>query len=93
MNEAKTLRRYYLLKAQYWNATPDREIFANGYWAKQDALPGTALPADTPALAELTAAHYTKREDLDGADVNELVRQGLRRKDAEGVLRLLGFGV
>lgn len=40
--------------------------------SKQEAQPGTALPAKFPFLIDLAAGGYTTREDLDGADEYEL---------------------
>lgn len=56
------------------------------YWAKQDAIDGTALPADFPLLEKLSAAHYTTIQDLDGADSKELVAVGFSGFEARQVL-------
>lgn len=45
--------------------------------SKQEAQPGTALPATFPFLSDLADAGYTTREDLDGADEYELKRIAL----------------
>jgi hypothetical protein len=53
----------------------------------QEAEPGTPLPAEFPHRATLAAAGYTAMEDLDGADVDELVDLvGLRRAEATSVI-------
>lgn len=44
---------------------------------KQEAQPGTALPATFPFLADLALSGYTTREDLNGADEYELKRIAL----------------
>lgn len=85
MADLKSVRRVYLHKriaarAQLSNLEP--------VWqAKQEAEPGTALPASFPFLSELEAVGYTTREDLDGADADELVDHvSLSKRDAEAVI-------
>lgn len=60
----------------------------DGVWrSKQEALPGTDLPADFPMRSALATAGYTAREDLDGATADEL-RQftTLNQREAEAVV-------
>jgi len=81
-------RRYYLLKSQEARAGDD--ALAPAWLGKHDGASGTALPADFPSRASLAAAHYTTREDLTGASVDELATQaGLMRGDAQRVLAAL----
>jgi hypothetical protein len=82
--EIKSYRRYCLGKRRH------HALLADDYdtiWkAKQEAEPGTALPADFPQLTALDAAGYTTDVDLDGADANELITAGFTRREAEAVL-------
>jgi hypothetical protein len=82
----KTVRRYFLRKSQEL----DRRwlpSLAGAYRAKQDATPGTPLPAMFPLFAPLAAARYTTKEDLDGATLEELMTfVELNRRDAQAVL-------
>lgn len=83
MGEVRLPRRYYL--AQRLRAR--EALLEEGVWqAKQEAEPGTELAADFPSAAALEAAGYTTVEDLDGADVAELRRAGLTRRQAETVI-------
>lgn len=55
--------------------------------AKQEAQPGTALPATFPFLAQLAAGGYTTQQDLLGADILELERiAAFNSRDAQVVL-------
>ena len=54
--------------------------------AKQEAEPGTDLPADFPSLSALQAAGYSTDTDLDGADLTELRAAGLSNRAAQAVL-------
>ena len=85
MSELRRPRRYYLLKAR---AADDRceEASADMWRGKQQAQPGSALPATFPVLEKLSCAGYTTVEDIDGADECELVDAGLTRTEAEVVL-------
>jgi hypothetical protein len=79
-------RRYLLLKRLAFRET---ESFAlqGVYRQKQEAQPGTALPAGFPFFASLTAAGYTTQEDLVGATRDELSRYvGISSRDADAVL-------
>ncbi len=79
-------RRYCLRKAQLAAAREDTAL-ERAWWAKQDGLPGTALPAAFPCRAALIAARYSTTEDLDGADADELITHaGLTRAQATVVL-------
>jgi hypothetical protein len=83
MSEIRNRRRYCLRKRQAYDARDEE----SGYWkGKQEAEPGTALPADFPFLSELEELGYTTEPDLDGADADELVRLGMRARDAETVI-------
>jgi hypothetical protein len=81
-------RRYYLLKRHAAAARRDDGLAA-AWHAKQELEPGTALPADLPALSRLNAAGYTAREDLDGATTDELQRHGLSHREASAVIKAL----
>lgn len=85
MADLKTPRRYYLHKRLFARmALEDSERI---WQAKQEAEPGTALPASFPFLSELTQIGYTTREDLDGADEDELTRHaGFSTRDASAIL-------
>lgn len=85
MAEIKTPRRYYLhkrLEARLYECS-DLELT---WRAKQEAQPGTALPASFLLAAEIAALGYTTREDLDGADAAELERAGLTLTQANDVI-------
>lgn len=87
MAEVKRPRRYYLHKRiQARESCDDTEL---SWRAKQEAEPGTPLPATFPLLSQLAAAGYTTKEDLDGADTTELERIGLRKYEATSVLSAL----
>jgi hypothetical protein len=80
-----SLRRFYLRKRLA--ATREGSNFIEVWKAKQQAEPGTALPADFPARAALISAGYSTAEDLDGADAAELRNNaGLRAAEAAAVL-------
>lgn len=81
-----TYRRY--LHRMRMNARLVGDTELEGVWrAKQEAQPGTPLPATFPFLFDLANGGYTTREDLDGADVFELVQIArLHRGDAHIVL-------
>lgn len=84
-------RRYYLLKAQFYAQTTEGMGMACAYWGKQQAVSGTPLPSNTPALSALAVQHYTTIEDMTGATVDELVRQGLTRQQANAALQFLAI--
>ncbi len=80
-----TPRRYYLLERL---AAYAREDFAIGavFRAKQEAEAATVLPVDFPSRALLVAAGYSTVEDINGADLEELLCAQLSTKQAETVL-------
>lgn len=81
-----TARRYYLLKSFAAHAAGDAAL-ALAWLGKHAGVSGTALPPDFPSREALAAAHYTTREDLTGASVDELATQaGLTRGDALRVI-------
>ena len=82
--EIKSVRRYCLHKRrQHAEALDDDDTV---WKAKQEAEPGTALPASFPARAKLVAAGYSTDVDLDGADETELVDAGLTTREAQAAL-------
>lgn len=82
-----TPRRYYLLKMHVASAACEGGLAA-AWRSKRDEQPGTPLPADalTPSLE---AADYVAVEDLEGACVDELVREGVPHGEAEAVLAFI----
>jgi hypothetical protein len=84
----KSRRRYCLLKRRYHLQSGD-EALAAVWRAKQALVDATALPATFPALSKLTAAGYTTKEDLDGADDSELVEAGLNLSEARAAIAAL----
>ena len=90
MAEYRSARRYYLFKRCEAAALSDGN--AEVWQAKQEAEPGTALPADFPHLSALQAAGYTTDTDIDGADVAELTRlAGLSSRQGQAVLDALAL--
>lgn len=89
MADIKRARRYYLLKRRHFGADGvDFEPSLSGaYRFKQEAEPGTDLPAGFVLKAELAVLGYTTVEDLDGADEPELITAGLSRMQARAVLQ------
>lgn len=86
MAEFLSPRRYYLYKSRDAADRGDGAI-SSLYHGKQEGEPGTALPDDFPSREALAAYRYKTKEDLEGADVDELVLNAkLSRKDAEKVL-------
>jgi hypothetical protein len=81
-----TTRRYYLLTSFARYDEGDSGLGA--VWqAKQEALAGTALAADFPSRTTLIAKRYSTLDDLNGADVAELVKRvGLTAKQARAVV-------
>lgn len=80
-----SVRRYYLLERL---AARRREDFAMSsvFRAKQEAEAATPLPIDFPSRAPLVAAGYSTVEDINGADIEELLCAKLTTKQAETVL-------
>jgi hypothetical protein len=88
--EVGTVRRYYLLSARAARAR-DEEALALAWEGKQRAEAGTPLPAFSASItAKLNAAGYLVREDVEGADEEELrAEAGLSPKEAAAVLAAL----
>ena len=78
-------RRIYTLKA----FEADDDALGSAWYGRRAELPGTELPADFPARAVVLAAGYAALEDLDDVTVDELVRRGLRRRQARAVVAAL----
>jgi len=81
-------RRYYLLKRQEAAALCDKglELVWRG---KQESESGTDLPpgfVSSDIHTRLVNAGYVAREDLIGADVEELAEAGFTAKEAEKIL-------
>lgn len=88
MADVKRPRRYYLhkrLEARLYERSDSDTVWR----AKQEAEPGTPIADGFPFKTELAAVGYTATEDLDGADVDELVRAGLTQKQAKQVIAAL----
>lgn len=85
MGTLGSARRYYLGKRK---AAADRcDDDSEALWkGKQEAEPGTELPSDFTLRSRLSAAGYTAEEDLDGADVDELINAGFTQREAEAVI-------
>lgn len=82
-----TPRRFYLSKRTEARIFCDDSEFV--WKAKQEAQPGTPLPEDFPLASQLAELGYTTREDLDGADEDELTRLGIGSRGARQVLAAL----
>lgn len=80
-----SVRRYYLLERLAAFRRDDFAI-ASVFRAKQEAESATALPADFPSRVLLVAAGYSTVEDINGADLEELLCAQLSTKQAETVL-------
>lgn len=74
-------RRYALLKARAHTAIGEDGLAA-AWRTKQAEVSGTSLPDNFPARTALATARYTTAEDIDGADVAELMTYGLNTRDA-----------
>lgn len=84
-----TLRRFWLLSKIEASRRLEFAIAAV-HLGKQQELPGTALPATFPYLSQLSAAGYTTKEDINGADQTELMENvGLGPIQANAVLSAL----
>lgn len=83
-----TPRRFYLRKRLA--SRMSRDGFEGVWHAKQIELPGVPLAVSFPFRAELAAAGYVAREDLEGADSRELQQAGLSQREAAAVLAALG---
>jgi hypothetical protein len=84
----KTPRRYFLAK-RLWNQRYGESELAGVFRAKQEAEPGTTLPATFGLVARLSDAGYTTVEDLDGADDCELQDAGFTAREAASILEEL----
>jgi hypothetical protein len=80
-----TPRRYCLSKRRAASLS-GRDAAAAAWQAKQEAEPGTPLPSTFPFRTRLAELGYVAREDLDGADEQELNRAGLGLRQARAVL-------
>ncbi len=85
MSEIKTKRRFYLLKRL---AAREASESTEPVWqAHQEEESATALPADFPSRAALVAVGYAAKEDIDGADEFELMRNTrISIREAQAVL-------
>lgn len=79
-----SLRRYYLLK-RLASARIQSDL-ASTWRAKQEAEPATALPSTFVLRDRLVAAGYSSKEDLHGADAEELRASGFSARDAKAIL-------
>lgn len=83
------LRRYCLLQAVEARAAGDDGLEA-ALRGLQLATAGTALDPSWPGYSRLTAAGYRAREDIDGAEADELVRiAGLTYGEADAAIARL----
>lgn len=90
MAEIRNYRRAMLLAARDHEALEEFGIAGVCRSNQQAATPATALPASLTNLASrLSAKGYFVREDLDGADIEELMAQGFKRAEAAEVLAAL----
>lgn len=78
-------RRYYLAKRHAAKAIGDKGL-SLVWQQKQEAEPGTTLAASFPYASRLSAAGYTTKEDLEGADTRELYEQGFSTTEATYIL-------
>jgi hypothetical protein len=85
VGSVNNLRRYYLLKRLFARM---REEDSESIWqGKQESVAGTELPPDFPHRGQLVVAGYSTREDLDGADADELLEHAdLSQREADAVL-------
>ena len=81
-------RRYYLAKR--YEADLRKSAMAGVWQAKQEAEPFTvALPVGFPMKAELALVGYTTKEDLVGADADELMLRGFSGDESSNILSAL----
>jgi len=80
-------RRYCLHKRQAAKAREDG--LENGWRAKQEAYPGSPLPADFPSRARLAELGYTTFEDLEGATRGELRSCNLHPSEIDDIFEAL----
>jgi hypothetical protein len=89
VGDINTARRYYLLRARAAAKIGDSAL-ASTWRTKQAGVEGEALPDDFPHASALAAVGYTTREDLDGADEDELAHDaGLGLRAAQAILAAL----
>jgi hypothetical protein len=88
---AVRLRRYYEILRRCALAL-DQRAAASVLLGLRNALPGMALSVDFPGAAALLRAGYAAREDLAGAELDELLEAGLTRAEADAVQALVGDG-
>jgi hypothetical protein len=87
VSDINRVRRYYLLKRHAADAAEDHSL--RDVWrAKQEAEPGTLLPAGFPAKSTLEENGYVAVEDVHGASLAELRRTaGLNAHQAQAVIK------
>lgn len=81
-----SIRHHYLRRRL--NADAVGDLAERDVWrGKQEGQPGTPLASTFPFYTRLAAVGYTTKEDLDGADSDELMRSiGLNQRDADAVV-------
>jgi hypothetical protein len=81
-----TLRRLYL-KNRKLTAQAGEFAISSLWQYRQEEQAGTPLPDGFPLKTELAAAGYSTREDLEGADADELVEwAAVSSLDAKAIL-------
>jgi hypothetical protein len=85
MSTLLSVRRYYLAKRHAAAELGDTAL-ETVWQGKQEAEAGTALADDFPYLSRLAAAGYTTREDLAGADADELEEQDFTSREAAAIV-------
>lgn len=89
MSEIRNLRRYALMKRRAAEEVGDLAV--RDVWkGKQEAEPGTPLPASFPQRARLAEFYYSTDADLDGADEEELTALGFSTREAAEILAARG---
>jgi hypothetical protein len=86
-----TLRRYYRHKVVANNAAGDVGV-AMAFQAKLEATAGTPLLETFPHRQLLIDRGYTMVEDLHSATIEELMDVGLKKTQAQAVLKALEQG-
>lgn len=81
-------RRFYLAKRHAAACGSDTDLVET-WRAKQEAEPGTPLPADFPHLETLEEQGYEMVEDLTGAGTSELETRGFGLSEAEEIIAAL----
>lgn len=91
MSELRNLRRYCVVQAYEARLTDDHGL-QKALLGVRDTQAGTQLDLSTPAYSKLVAAGYVAREDLDGADADELQKvAGVTRHEAAAIFVALGL--